>query len=244
MTKRPLIIKLLALYLILDPFIRAAIISIETDFSFWHVIMKTFSLDMLNILNFWVLFPLSGILILSVNPLAYGVYVATQIYSLALHWNYQPYDWPYLSATPFFTAYVLLFFNLFFVIYLLMPGSREFFFDKNLRWWERGSRFVINEPCFFRRMDREIHGKVLDLARSGALVASDEAMELGDLIHIEFDVLNRKLSLGAQVVREVMADGPGHEYGVQFMFSDLIQKLKLRSLMAMVLISGNYQKLR
>lgn len=244
MLRRPLILKLLALYLILEPFLRAVIISIETEFSLGAVIMKTFSLDFQNVFNFWFLFPLSGLLILSVNPIGYLFYIATQVYSFLLHWNYQPYEWPYLSQTPFVTAYILLFVNVFFVVYLLLPGSRAFFFNKNLRWWERGSRFIIDEPCFFRHMDREIHGKVLDLGKGGALISSDEGMGLGDLVHLEFDVLDRNISLGAQVVREVPSDSEYRKYGVQFLFTGEMQKLRLRFLMLMVLMSGDYKKLR
>lgn len=243
MVKKPLILKLLALYLILDPVLRAAVISIETEFSFFHVIAKTFSLDAMNVFNFWALFPLSGVLILTVNPLSYGFYIATQIYALFMHWNYTPYDWPYLAPTPFVTAYVLLFVNIFFVIYLLMPGSRVFFFDKNLRWWERGSRFLVNEPCFVTYMDKEIHGKVKDLAKNGALLASDEPLSLGDIVQVEFDILDRKLSMGAQVVREAHTDGV-RDYGVQFLFNGTWDKAKLRFLMLMVLLSGDYEKLR
>lgn len=241
MLKRPLILKLFALFLFLDPLLRVTFISIESEFAFFTVLQKTFTLDTIDIFNFWLLFPISGLLILSVKLYSYLFFIIIQMYSFYFHINYESYSWPYLSETPSITAYMLVIINFFMVIYLLMPRSRELFFDKNLRWWERGSRYSIDEPCFARISGREIHGKICDLSYGGALIQLDEQVEEGKTIQLDFDILNKSLAINAKVVR--ILDGE-NRFGTQFIFKNYWQKFTLKLIMLTIVKLGRYNKFR
>ena len=243
MLKRPLILKLFALFLFIDPLLRISFISISREFTFMDVLAKTFTLGMADFFNFWFLFPLSGILLLSVKLYSYILFIGIQLYSLYFHINYESYSWPYLSEHPSSSAYVLLTVNILMVIYLLMPRSREIFFDRSLRWWERGSRYTINDPCFAVIGDKEIHGKVVDLAFGGALIELDENVPTDTLINLDFDILNKNIHLKARIVRIIHRDNKPY-YGTQFIFDSKLQKFKLRLLMFSVAKVSDYEKFR
>lgn len=157
--------------------------------------------------------------------------------------NYEPYSWPYLSESPSSTAYLLLTINVAMMLYLLTPRSREVFFDKSLRWWERGSRYTIDEPCFASVLDREVHGKVCDISFGGALLQLDETIEPGTIIKLDFDILEKNVSINSQIVRVIQVDGE-KRFGIQFMFESTWQKTKLKFLMLSIAKIGNYEKYR
>lgn len=244
MLKRPLVLKLFAILLFIDPLLRISFISIETDFSFWVVITKTFALSAKDFFNFWFLFPLSGMLLLSVKVFSYLFFILIQLYSLYFHLNYEPYSWPYLSESPSTSAYVLLSINLLMVVYLLLPRSREVFFDQTLRWWERGSRYTINEPCFAKIMDKEYQGNVSDLSFGGALLTFKESIDIDKPMHLSFDILGKNITVDAQVVR-AMEDLEGNlNYGIQFVFKNSWEKLRLKLLMFSISKITDYEKFR
>lgn len=244
MLKRPLILKLFAFFLLIDPILRISFISIESEFPFWVVLHKsTFALGFRDFFNFWFLFPLSGFLLLGVKFYSYIAFILVQLYSLFFHLNYEPFTWPYLSETPSSTAYLLLAINISMVIYLLLPRSREIFFDKNLRWWERGSRYTINEPCFAKTLDREIHGNVCDLSFGGALLKFDEPVEEGTIIELDFDVLGKNVSIKTEVVR-IIQSTEGVRFGTKFVFKNAWAKLRLKFLLFSISKIGNYEKYR
>lgn len=244
MLKRPLVLKLFALLLFIDPLLRLCFITIETEFPFWIVLQKAFALSPKDFFNFWVLFPLSGLLLLSVKIYSYIFFILVQIYSLYFHLNYKPYSWPYLDKNPSTTAYILLTINMLMVIYLLMPRSRELFFDESLRWWERGDRYTINEPCFAKIQDKEYQGVVCDLSFGGALVTFKENINIDKTMDLSFDILGKNITLKTQVVR-AMEDLDGKiNYGLQFLFKNKWEKFKLKLIMFSISKVSDYEKFR
>ncbi|MBD64159.1 MAG: hypothetical protein CME62_03070 [Halobacteriovoraceae bacterium] len=244
MLKRPLILKLFALFLVLDPILRVILLSIEKEFDFTVVLQKSLNLPVVDLFNFWLLFPVSGVLLLGVKMYSYMLFIAIQFYSLFFHINYVEYSWPYLSQQPSVTAYILLFINLFMVVYLLMPRSREIFFNKDLRWWERGSRYTIEEPCFVKVLDKEVHGKVCDISFGGALLSLDEPIAVGNIVKLDFEIIEKNLSLNGQIVREVTTESGEKRFGIQFLFESSWQKLQLRFLMLSIAKLNAYEKYR
>ena len=245
MLTRPLILKLFALMLLIDTLLRISFISIESGFPFWAVFAKTFSLSPKDFFNYWFLFPISGFLLLSVKVYSYILFISIQLYSLYFHINYEPFSWPYLSQNPSITAYLILSINMLMVIYLLLPRSREIFFDRNLRWWERGSRYTINEPCFIKSPDteEEIHGTVVDLAFGGALLQLETQLTEGSIIKLDFEILNKNIQLDTKVVRIINRNNQEY-YGTQFEFHNLWEKFKLKLLMFSVSKITDYEKFR
>lgn len=243
MINRPILLVIFAFYLILDPILRIAFIAINNEFTFVEVLFKSASLTGLDFFNFWMIFPISGLLLLSIKAYSYFFFVIIQFYSLYFHINYESFSWPYLSATPSTTAYVMLFINSFMLIYLLMPRSREVFFDVNLRWWERGSRYNIEEACFITINDNEIHGELINLAFGGALVAlnTDQRFYTGDSGEIDFNLLNNNYKIDFEIVR-ILPFESGLNYGIQFNFKSKIEEFRLKILMLSISKIGKYLK--
>ena len=244
MLRRPLILKLFAIFLLIEPLLRTAFISIESEFDYFTVLQRTIGLDTSDFFNYWFLFPLSGLLLLSVKLYSYFAFIAIQLYSLYFHLNYEPFSWPYLAESPSMTAYTLLCFNVFMMMYLLLPTSREIFFDKNLRWWERGSRYTLNEPCFVTFNEQQIHGKVIDISFGGALLQLDDVLESGSKIKIDFDILGKNVPVEAEIVRVFKGDDESRRYGAQFIFGSFWEKIRLRLLMISVSKVEDYAKYR
>ncbi len=244
MLKRPLILKLIALFMFIYPLLQVAFLSIEKERSFQYTLNWTLtSLTVLDFFNFWFLFPLSGVLLLGVKIYSYVAFIAIQLYSFYFHLNYEPFSWPYLAKTPSASSYILLGINMIIVGYLLLPRSREIFFDKSLRWWERGSRYTINEPCFAKYDGKEVHGKVCDLSFGGALLELDEPIPKGKVINLDFDILGKEVSLQAEVIRFINTDGKPM-FGTKFNFKNIFEKFKIKFLMFSISKIGNYDKYR
>ena len=244
MLRRPLILKLFAIFLLIEPLLRTAFISIESEFEYFTVLQRTIGLSSTDFFNYWFLFPLSGLLLLSVKLYSYFAFIAIQLYSLYFHLNYEPFSWPYLDESPSMTAYTLLCFNVFMMMYLLLPTSREIFFDKNLRWWERASRYTLNEPCFVTYKEQQIHGKVIDISFGGALLQLDDVLESGSKIRIDFDILGKNVPVDAEIVRVFKGDNESRRYGAQFIFANFWEKIRLRLLMISVSKVEDYEKYR
>lgn len=244
MLNRPLLLKLFIVYLILDPFIRTMIISIEKDFSIMMVISKTLSLSKVDIFNYWFLNPLSGILLWFVNlPMLFGYFIL-QVYSIYFHVNYDSYSWPYLSQTPALSAYVLLSINCLILIYLLLPSSIEIFKNKALRWWERASRFSIDEACKIEVGNMHLDAHIVDLSFSGASIIVDQVFKVSDEFTLLFKVANKDYTQNSTVVRFIKEVDGNYNYGIKFNTNTSSQKFKLKLLMVKIIIFNLYPKYR
>ncbi len=241
MLRRPLIIKLLAAYLLCEPLLRIVFLSIEKEFTLLTVFQRAIELAPLDFFNFWFLFPLSGLLLLSVKTVSYVFYIGLQCYSLYFHLSYEQFTWPYLSSVPSIPALLLLGMNLLITVYILLPRSREPFFNKDLRWWEQGGRFIIDSPCFITLDNKQIHGELKNLSHSGALILlkSGELAESCKL-QIDFEVMNTPLALKGEVVR-ITQSNDRNQYGIRFEFTNFWQQLQLRFLLLSIEKRGQYE---
>jgi hypothetical protein len=239
---KPLIIRLFAWFLILDPIIRIAVMAIEKDFPFLSVFYKAKGLDLKDFFNFWFLFPLSGALLLSIKSYSYILFIGLQVYGLYFHVSYQAYSWPYLASGPTISAILLQTINLIFVFYILLPRTRVTFFDKNLRWWERGSRFSVDKKAMISINGQKKSGMVVDLSYSGAMVTVDYPLKADDQIVLDFEILNKNLVINAVVVRVI--DQVNNKFGIEFNFVNILQKFSLKFILLTIEKSKSYSKYR
>lgn len=242
MITKPLIIRLFAWFLILDPVLRIAVMAIEKDFPFLSVFHKAKDLGMGDFFNFWFLFPLSGALLLSVKSISYLLFIALQLYGLYFHISYESYSWPYLSEGPTISAIVLQTINLAFVFYILLPRTRSAFFDKNLRWWERGSRFSIGSKCMISINGENKSGTLVDLSYSGAMVQIPYPLKEDDQIVLDFEIMDKNLVINGKVVRVI--DQAQSKYGIKFNFINILQQFSLKFLLLTIEKSGSYARYR
>ena len=242
MITKPLIIRLFACFLILDPIIRIAVMAVEKDFPFLSVFYKAKALDLNDFFNFWFLFPLSGILLMSIKSVSYILFIILQIYGLYFHISYQPFSWPYLASGPNISAILLQAINLIFVFYILLPRTRVTFFDKNLRWWERGSRFTINKKAMILTSGVNKSGMIADLSYSGAMIVIEYPLKSDDQIVLDFEIMDKNLIINAKVVRVI--DQVNNKFGIEFNFINILQQFSLKFILLTIEKSKAYDKYR
>lgn len=244
MLKKPPLLLFFSLFLILEPFITIAFITLEQDFTYLHVIKRTFELSPIEIFNFWLLFPLGGLLLLSIRGYTYIVFILLQVYNLVFHLGYESYTWPYLSEEPTISSIILVVINVIIVIYLLLPDIRKPFFNREMRWWERASRFHIDEPCFVNLKGEIIKSKLMDISETGALIELKEGnLAEGNFVKLDFNLLDKDYNINATVVRKLEneeTDSESHQYGLTFNFDNLIQRYVMKFLRASILKSKKY----
>jgi hypothetical protein len=219
------------------------LISIEKDFSFWAVINKALTLPLKDFFDYWILAPLSGVLLWFVNLPSLVIYIFAQIYSIYFHINYESYAWPYLSQTPSLSAYFLLGINITIMIYLILPGTVKIFTKRELRWWERGGRFSINTPCFIFINDQMIRAVLKDISYSGASIVTEVPINTNLPLSIDVEVLNKNYLLEGSIVRSITALQE-NVYGVRFNFQSFIQRLSLRIVIFKIGLYGSYARYR
>jgi hypothetical protein len=231
MNNKPILVRLFTLFLLLEPILKILILTIQTDFSPFFIAHRTLSLGPLSFFNFWFLFPLAGLLLFKLNQYTFLAFIILQIYSIIFHLNYEAYTWPYLSELPHASSVALLAVNIIFTLYILLPRTRALFFDENLRWWERGSRFSINRPCFISIKGTEQKAHLDNISYSGALISTSKELENGLEVEVSFDILDEPFTTKAQVVRLVYSSKTHFGHGIQFQFNSKITAIKLRLLL-------------
>ncbi len=244
MLNRPFILKLFSIILILNPILRVIFLSIEKEFGIFDVLTRSISLPFYDFFNFWILFPISSIFLLYPNTFTFVFFIIIQIYSLIIHIGYESYSWPYLSKTPSIASLILLFINLITTLYFILSDEmRKIFFDKYIRWWERPSRYTINEPCFVNINSHVIHGILKDLSSDGSLLELESAISDKDKFKIEFDILDINISLNARIIRNITNEG-FFRYGIQFQFKNFLEKFKINILIFYITLLKKYDKYR
>jgi hypothetical protein len=228
MNRKPLLLRIFSTLLILEPVIKIILLSVQTEFHPMHIASRGLSLDAIGLFNFWLLFPLAGVLLIKLNPYTFIAYFVVQIYSLIFHLSYESYTWPYLSELPHLSSVLLLSINIILTLYILLPKTRELFFNQNLRWWERGSRFSVDRPCFVFADGNELKGHLDNISHSGALISCSEKLPMETTVDLEFELLDEPFKLKAKIVREVYNTQLTTGHGVQFEFPNALSALKLK----------------
>lgn len=245
MLKKPSLLFFFSIFLIFEPIYTLAFISIEREFEILHIIKRSVMLSPIELFNFWFLFPISGFLLLSIRSYTYILFILLQLYNLIFHLTYDSYAWPYLSATPNIPSMCLLGVNVFIVIYMLLPDIRKPFFDRNLRWWERASRFNLEEPCYYTIGNEIYKSELVDFSETGALIKLGENnLVNGNQIRLEFNLLDKDYELNCEVVRELESGDNNRLYGVRFIFENIIQRYTLKFLQYSIRKSQKYSTVR
>lgn len=228
MFKRPLLIKLFAIYLMCEPIFRTVLMAIEKDFTVFKIINHSLTLAPLDIFNYWFLFPLSGFLLLSYKFYSYVIFMALQLYSLVFHLNYEEYTWPYLSKYPSTAPLLLLFINILITIYLIFPRTREPFMNKKLRWWETPARILVNIAGKITNHKSSKTINIRDISHSGLSVLTSEQLEINSHVEISFNLDGHDFNVLCNVIRQVSTINNQYFYGVTFVDLNYFQRVKLQ----------------
>lgn len=200
---RPKPIKWIGTIQLLEPLIKILTLKLSTTFDFMTIFNNVTTSDSYKALfDFWFLFPLGGLALLSVRKFSYFFFLGVQIYSIINYFMYEPYSWPYLQKDPHLFSTIILLLNIGVIIYFLLPESRRPFFDPKVRGWEKGPRFKFNLPCrvFIGKKPKADEAELVDISNSGACICFGSDQNIGENIKVELSFYHLNFALNAKIV--------------------------------------------
>lgn len=243
MKNRPLLFIVLSLLHLIEPLIKIFYFKAQTGFPFSLIMENIVQIDgAKSFFDFWLLFPLAGVALISVRKWSYPIFVGVQAYSIWNHLAYTSYTWPYVAKNPHLFSLMILSINVMIILYFMLPDVRRPFFDKDIRWWEHRVRYNMSFPISFTKGDpnKLYDAQVLNISLSGAFLDYQEHhVSVGDLIRVICVYEGESALVNAEVVSR-------HQYlgvqgiGIKFRYDNLWDNLAMRKVMRKV--AHNYQK--
>jgi len=213
--KLPIIFKVVIVFLLLEPGMKIIYLWMMTDFSIFTVLDNIKRIPMgLKFIQFWFLFPISGLLLLFFRKMFFVIFLLLQVYSIIAHLTYQKFTWPYVSKTPHVSSMLLLLINILLIIYLFLSDERKRFADMTKVWWRKQRRVEVDLPCKLITSENEvIDGMIKNISPEGAFICDSRELNIGDNYLI--DITDQDISIYS-VVRNKRQGGSNNGYGVQF----------------------------
>ena len=236
MKNKPLMFIVLGILHLTEPLVKLLYFKAATNFPMLTIIDNVLAIEgVKQIFDFWFLFPLAGLALLSVKKWSYPVFVSLQAYSIINHLAYQKYTWPYVSETPLYSSLVLIAMNVGIIIYFALPEVRKPFFNKDMRWWEHRRRFNFQFPISFwmTNPNKLKDAEVLNISETGLFMTYHEKMEIGDRLNMNLTFAGECVSLKAEVVHLATFQ---HQrgLGIRFLPETVWDKYALRKLVKKV----------
>jgi hypothetical protein len=224
--RRPLLFIILGLLHLSEPLIKILQFKLTTNFSYQEIIGHILSISgPKQIFEFWLLFPLAGLALLSIKNWSWFLFVALQGYSIYAHQSNNAFNWPSLSQMPFFSSLLLISINCGIIIFFLLPSIRRPFFKKDVRWWEHRTRFDYSFPCTIFTENPNIlkDCKILNLSLSGAFLETKEVIADGTVLTINITFGSQHITLKAlKISTHAFQSNIG--IGVQFRYKNIWQQ--------------------
>ena len=205
------LVKLIAMALMLDPLFRVLFFKISTKLEFsvvWNNIVENSLSSAGMFTEYWVLAPLTGILLLSSMKLGQHLYMLLTVFNIYSLFTYEAFSWPYFSKTPHWSAFILMSINVLMVGILYWPMIKKYFLSKHLRnVFDARGRNISNlaGSLFINNKGIEQVGTVVNISSGGALFSLEK--EAGEKITnkdngliIIKDTMNNYLSLNIDIV--------------------------------------------
>ena len=242
MKNRPLILVILSLLHFCEPLLKIFYFKTKTHFDLMMILnnLTTYNIENIKgLFDFWFVFPIGGIALITVRKWSYPLFITVQIYSVLTHITYQKFAWPYFAETPFYSSFALLIMNTLLIIYVSLPEVRQLFFNKSMRWWETRIRHTLQLPItiWHNNPQKLEKASLMNISDTGAFLHYNKEVELGDIINLNISFLDQHVTVKGLVVRNQFQDG-AKGFGVRFTHKTplSISKFKIRSLVRMVKI--------
>lgn len=186
MRKKPIFILILGLIHLFEPLAKVLMIFFSEGFSIDETInqLQVFTTVRL-FFEFWLLYPLGGVLLLLFRSWSYAGFVSVQFYSLLSQLKYLADGTYYLPA---FYTLLLLNYNIILIAIFTFPKIRRPFLDRTTRWWESKTRYAVNIPCdvFGRYTSLSQLGEILNLSETGVFLKGDLKLNKRDQVQVKF----------------------------------------------------------
>lgn len=234
MKNRPFIFTLLSVLCLVEPLIKVLYFKASTNFSFALIFANLRARDgFFEVLDFWLVFPIAGALILKLRKWTYFSFMGVLSYIIYNIFTYEKYTWPYNSSSPFVYNYVVAFLSISAFIYFLFPQVREPFFDRRVRWWEPKTRYQVQISCKLQTDNITFRSTILNISQSGAFLQETGYLKDGDRAMMEFTLFGRTLEVPIEVVHRHASRGMGG-HGVRFVFRNFAQSIRMAKMIDLI----------
>lgn len=186
-----------------------------------------------KIVDFFLLLPIAGVAIYSCKKWSYPVFIS--IAGITVYSNYQ--TWLHNPQLfPFSLFLLMVFLDVGFVSYFLVPAVAETYMNPKLRWWESKPRYrarfrgVVHLATASGAKEK-VACVVTDVSEGGVFIKTPKVLNEKELFDLSFFVFGKQYSvLGHVVYRRAASEGSHFNgYGVQFHMSSA-KTLPLRRL--------------
>lgn len=219
MKNKPLIFSLLTALCLIEPLIKVLYFKATTHFDFGLILANLVERNRPSeIVDFWFVFPVAGLLILKLRRWTYAGFMALMAYNIYKVASYEAYTWPYNGPSPFLYDYLVLAGCSAIFVWFLFPNVRRPFFDQRVRWWETTTRYPVAIACRLENRTMGFNTLVSNISKTGLFVRFGAYLENGTRFNLELDHLGLVLRIPVEVVHRHSFDG--HEgYGLRFVFN-------------------------
>ena len=227
MKNKPFIFTFLSFLCLIEPIIKVLYFKVTTQFDFVVIFANLQTRNtFMEVVDFWLIFPLAGMLIMRIRKWTYFSFMAVLIYINYNIFTYEKYTWPYNSDSPFFYNYAVAMISVVVFVYFLLPKVREPFFDRRVRWWEPKTRYNVNLACKLQSSHLTFPSQILNISQTGVFVQDSKYINVGDYLQMEFNFLGQTISVPVKVVnRHSLHNVIG--YGLKFNFKTIKQGVSI-----------------
>ena len=229
--KKPKSLYLLATLLMCEPIIKIFYLKFQTNFT-WDILFRTvFGIEgFLNNIEFWAIFPLASIALISVRSWSFFFFIGLQFYSLFQLFTYEKFTWPYVAENPHISSSLLVFFNTCLIAYFLIPENRRPYWNASRRLWRNTSRYATSIKSSFSYKDKDCESTITNISKTGAYFTTKEKLEVGHTMRVSVELTGKVEVLDAIVRR---AQDTAHKnyfgYGIEFIFHGKKQKHEFKN---------------
>jgi hypothetical protein len=227
---KPLSFYILATLLFSEPIIKSIYLKMITGFT-WEVLARTiFSIDgVFSNFEFWGLFPLAGIALISVRSWSFVIFMGVQLYSIYSHLFYEKFSWPYVAENPQVSSVLLLAVNVSIICYFMTPKNLRTYWSKTSSLWRNTSRFATKIPTNFDNDEANLNTIITNISESGAYFTSHQNLPVGHSISLQLNIDGKLKNISAIIRRtQNTAHDEYFGYGVEFSFQDTEEKEHIR----------------
>lgn len=236
MKSRPLLILIMGTLHLLEPVLKIFYFKTKTHFDVLTILSNVTYVEVSSVkglIDFWLIFPLAGLALLSVKKWAWHFFVAIQFYSIITHLTYERFAWPYFAEVPFYSSVILLVMNILLIVYISLPEVKMLFFEKTNRWWETRTRYAFTLPItlWYTNPEKLEQACLLNISDTGALIRFNRDIELKEFVNLNISFQDVQVQVKALVVRDDFRSGQ-KAYGVKFVYDTpvALNKFKVKKL--------------
>lgn len=226
--EKPTVVKVLALFLFLEPLIKIIYFQITTQFSFIQILDNISKINHpWEFFEFWLLYPLGGLALLSKWSWSFLLFIGVQLLSVFLNLSYEPYTWPYIQSSPHISSVLLLLINFLIIYYFFSKQGRQHFLSKKGFQLRGAARYPFIQESNLRFDEYEKNEKVMmqDLSLTGTFITTKHSLFLDDRVELSFPSPVGPIDLEAQVVNK-----RGDGYGLRFIYTSFSQKKLVKAI--------------